>query len=266
MTTMWQNGRFLNEGAVFLPNDRIRLGDGVFDTMLAIDSALIHSNEHFKRLLTHAATLRIKTDWSVSDLKAAAEGLLDQNKYRNGKFVINSIISRGPAERGLKIPDHPSIQTVLVVAPAPTAFPPVHAIVATQVRRNEGSPLSTIKSCNYGDNILALAEAKEKGANEAILLNNKGLVTCAAGSNVFVVLGGKLYTPPVSDGALDGITRKMLIKRMGAKEKSLEPAELFENQGLYVSNSVRGVVPVEILDGKKLPPPSLEIDKEFHLI
>jgi branched-chain amino acid aminotransferase len=266
MTTIWHNGRFTAEGPVFLANDRIRIGDGVFDTVVAIDGKLIHGNEHFKRLLTHATVLRIKTNWSVSDLKAAAEGLLDQNKYRHGRYVVNTVISRGPAERGLRLPDTPSVQVVMVSSPAPSEFPPVEAIVATQVRRNEGSPLSTIKSCNYGDSVLALAEAKEKGANEAILLNNRSQVACAAASNIFILRGKKLLTPPVSDGALDGITRKLMIRKHGAHEQSLTASDLFENDGIYLSNSVRGVVPVVTLDGRKLPHPSLEIDKDFHLI
>jgi branched-subunit amino acid aminotransferase/4-amino-4-deoxychorismate lyase len=82
MSIIWHNGRFTQEAPVFLPNDRVRIGDGVFDTMLAVDGALIHANEHFKRLLGHADILKIKTDWSVSDLKAAADGLLEQNKGR----------------------------------------------------------------------------------------------------------------------------------------------------------------------------------------
>ncbi|MGB4106450.1 MAG: aminotransferase class IV [Alphaproteobacteria bacterium] len=265
MSIIWLNGRFMPEGPVFLPGDRVRLGDGVFDTMLAVDGIPIHANEHFKRLLSHATVLKIKTGWSVSDLKAAADGILEQNKYHAGKFVINTLITRGPAERGLRMPENPTVQVVMSVSPAPAEFPPVHAVIAT-IRRNEGSPLSRIKSCNYGDNILALAEAEEKGANEAILLNNRGQVACAAASNIFIVRDGKLLTPPLGDGALDGITRRYLVKKHGATEQSLIADDLMTSQGIYLTGSVRGVVAIETLDGRKLPRPSLEIDKEFHLI
>ncbi len=265
MSIIWLNGRFIPEGPVFLPRDRVRLGDGVFDTMLAVDGTLVHANEHFKRLLSHADVLRIKTGWSVSDLKAAADGLLEQNKSRAGKFVINTLITRGPAERGLRLPKSPAVQAVMSVSPAPAEFPPAHAVIAS-VRRNEGSPLSRIKSCNYGDNILALAEADEKGANEAIMLNNRGNVACAAASNVFIFRDGKLLTPPLTDGAVDGITRRNVIKKHGAAEQSLTAADLTACEGIYLTSSVRGVVAVETLHGRKLPRPSLEIDKEFHLI
>lgn len=265
MSIIWLNGRFMQEAPIFLPGDRIRLGDGVFDTMLAVNGVAVHANEHFKRLLSHASVLKIKTGWSVSDLKAATEGLLEQNNFRAGKFVINTVITRGPAERGLKLPENPAIQCVMSVSPAPAAFPPVHAVIAN-VRRNEGSALSRIKSCNYGDNILALAEAEEKSGNEAIMLNNRGDVACAAASNIFIIRHGKLLTPPLEDGALDGITRRNIIKKHGGTETSLSPADLAVSEGIYLTSSVRGVVAVETLDGKKLPRPSLEIDKEFHLI
>lgn len=266
MNMMWHNGRFVNEGTVFLPRDRIRLGDGVFDTMLAAAGKPVHSNEHFKRLLLHAAIFRIKLDWSISDLKAAADELLHQNKCAEGRHVVNTIITRGPAERGLGIPDNPPVQTVMVVSPAPSTFSPVHAVIVADVKRNEGSPLSRIKSCNYGDNILAMAEAKERGGNEAILLNNKGNIACASASNVFVVQDGKLHTPPLADGAVDGIIRGSMIRRFGAIEKSLTPDDLRGSEGIFLTSSVRGVAPVLTLDGKKMNAPSLEIDKDFHLI
>lgn len=265
MNTIWLNGRFMPEGPVFLPRDRVRLGDGVFDTMLAVDGVPVHAGEHFERLLSHAGALKIKTGCSVSDLKTAVDGLLEQNNSRAGKFVINTLITRGAAERGLQLPENPAIQYVMSVSPAPATFAPVHAVIAS-VRRNEGSPLSRIKSCNYGDNILAAAEAHEKGANEAIMLNNRGHVACAAASNIFIVRDGRLLTPPLADGALDGITRRNLVKKHGAAEQSLTAADLAASQGIYLTSSIRGVVAVETLDGKNLPRPSLEIDKEFHLI
>ena len=266
MNVIWHNGRFMKESAVFLPSDRVRLGDGVFDTMLAVAGKSAHANEHFKRLLSHAAVLRIKPDWSISDLKGAAEGLLEQNKCDEGRHVVNTIITRGPAERGLGIPDSPPVQTVMVMSPAPTTFPPVHAVIAKDVRRNEGSPLSRIKSCNYGDNILAMAEAKERGGSEAILLNNKGAVACASASNIFIVQGGKLYMPPLADGAVDGIVRRVMIQEYGAQEKSLLAADLIGSDGIFLTNSVRGVVPVVTLDGETITALSLEIDKDFHLL
>lgn len=97
------------------------------------------------------------------------------------------------------------------------------------------------------------------------MLNNRGNIACASTSNIFILRNGKLLTPKLDDGALDGITRRNLIKKHGARNASTA-ADLAASEGIYLTSSVRGVVAVETLDGKKLPRPSLEIDKEFHLI
>jgi branched-subunit amino acid aminotransferase/4-amino-4-deoxychorismate lyase len=265
MTTIWHNGRYTDDGPVFRPADRLRLGDGVFDTMMAVDGRPVHAGRHFARLLAHAQAMRIPADIGIAALESAARELLDRNKYRSGRYVINTILSRGPAERGLRPPESPAVQIVMTASPAPSEFPPVSAIIAQRVRRNEGSPLSRIKSCNYGDNIMALAEAQERSANEAIMLNNAGNVACASASNIFIAVDGQLWTPPLRDGAMAGITREIVMEKYGAQEKTIGPDELARSEGVYVTNCVRGAAPVEILNGKRLRPPALEIDKDLHL-
>ncbi len=264
---LWHNGELKNDTDPLFPfADRIRLGDGVFDTMLAVEGKLIHPQLHFERLLHNASLLEIKVELSSSALEQIAQGLLTENNCVRSKYAVNTLIARGSGARGLMPPENPEPQIVMRAAPVPEDFPPVHAIIAETVRRNEGSPLSQIKSCNYGDNILALLEAREKGANEAIMLNNAGHVTCASASNIFMVRGGKLFTPPLSDGVLDGITRRLLIERYNVSEKSLTAQDLKTAEGLVLTNSIRGAVPISTLEGQTLSPPGLEIDKDFHLL
>lgn len=268
MSFIWHNGTFKEENTpVFTANDRLRLGDGVFDTMLAIDNTLIHSNLHFSRLLHSANLLEVNHAALplASELKDVAAALLTKNNFTQGRFALNTIITGGPSERGLQPPENPETQIVMRAAPVPDQFPPVQAIISETVRRNEGSPLSRIKSSNYGDNILALKEATEKNANEAIMLNNQGSVTCASSGNIFVVLNNILVTPPLSDGVLNGIARNILIKKYDAIEKSLTTDDLQTAQGLYITNSIRGATPVISLDGETLPEPAITIDQEFHI-
>jgi branched-chain amino acid aminotransferase len=265
--TIWHNHRLKDDYTPVFPfADRIRLGDGVFDTMLAVEGSLIHAYEHFDRLLNNAKVMGMTSDKPISDLIDAARSVLKQGNLEEGRAVINTILSRGSGERGLAPPEPADLQIIMRAVPAPHEFDAVEAIFSESVRRNEGSPLSRIKSTNYGDNILAMIEAQDKGANEAILLNNKGFVTCATSSNIFVVHGGKLYTPPVADGVLPGIVRRKVIEEFNAIEKSLMPEDLKEAEGIYLTSSIRGVAMVEKLDGHKLPIPSLLIDKDFHLV
>ncbi|MCD8571161.1 MAG: aminotransferase class IV [Alphaproteobacteria bacterium] len=235
MGKLWHNGIWKRDDeAVFTANDRIRYGDGVFDTMLSIDGRLIHPAKHFARLQSNAAVLDIAFDL---DFETIAHELIEGQE---GRFAINTVISRGPSVRGLAAPENPELQIVMRAAPVPADFLPARAIIAQSVRRNEGSPLSRIKSCNYGNNILALNEAKAAGAEEAILLNNAGNVTCGTSANIFAVLNGEIFTPPLHDGVLDGVARQVFMEKYPVRELSLKPEDLLAAESLILTNSIRG--------------------------
>lgn len=264
--TVWHNQRLKDdETPLFSFNDRLRLGDGVFDTMLAVDGMLIHPRAHFQRLLDDALVLGIECHRTIEDLIDAAHTVLKQSNLQKGRVVINTLLTRGPAERGLMPDNMTDVQTVMRAVPAPQNMPPISAIIAKTVRRNEGSALSRIKSVNYGDNILALLEARKRGANEAILLNNKGNVACTTSGNIFIKHAGKLYTPPLKDGVLAGVTRAFVIERHEAIEKSLLEADIHNAEAIYVSNSIRGFAAIASLDGTPLPEASLPFDANAFL-
>lgn len=262
MICIWHNGKFLEDGApIFTLADRIRLGDGVYDTLLAVNGKALHAPRHRQRLLDGCAVLGIAADLGTweDDVRA----LLARNGQTQERFAVNTIISRGPAPRGLEIPGNPDIQIALRASAVADAYPPVRAVIANNVRRNEGSPLARIKSLQCGESILALTEAADKGANEGILLNNAGAVACASASNVFAVIEGRLVTPPLRDGAMAGVMRALLMEHVSAQERTLWPQDLLRAEALYLTNSVRGVTPVTSLNGKSYGPPTLPIDKDF---
>lgn len=259
------NGKLVDDTPIFEFQDRLRLGDGVFDTMLVIDGKPIHKNEHLSRLLQNAAILKINNLPDIDELKNAAAKIIESNESLTGRFALNTLITRGLAERGLAPQKNAAPNIAMRIAPVPNEFPSIHTIIAETVKRNEGSPLSRIKSCNYGDNILALIEAQDKGANESIMLNNAGNVTCASAGNIFCCINDELITPPLSDGVMDGVTRKIIIEKFGAIERSINENELKNAAGIYITNSIKGVMPVSSLNGKTLLAPSIKIDKDAHL-
>lgn len=251
------NGHFVeeNEAALSVTDRGFTLGDGVFDTMLATGGALIDADAHFARLIDHATVLKIPVSMNVADFKNTAHQLIASSAVQ--PTAIRTAISRGAGERGLAPPDRaqPTILMRTSPAPDPAKMPLPHLIIAQGVRRNEHSPLSRIKSSNYGDNILALLEAKDNGADDAIMLNTAGHVACATASNIFVQIGGTLYTPPLRDGAMDGITRRKLLPR--AREKSISTEDLTNAEAIYLTSSIMGVRAAATLDGvtlKKLTP------------
>jgi branched-chain amino acid aminotransferase len=266
MSMIWHNGRFKNDEPVFMSHDRLRLGHGVFDTMLAVDGVCAHGLLHMQRLLRHAEAFQMQPNYAPEALLDAAQNLLRENAATSGGFVVNTLVTAGPGSQALAPVTPLTIQIVMRLRPLPE-FPkePLNAIIAKTVRRNEGSPLSQIKSCNYGDSVLAATEAASVSAHDAIMLNNRGHVACAASGNIFIKRGENLLTPPLSDGCIDGIVRSLMIQRLGAKEESITADDLMNCDGAFITSSLRGVAIIAAIDGKNLSAPSLKIDKDFHV-
>ncbi|MGB0719557.1 MAG: aminotransferase class IV [Bdellovibrionales bacterium] len=248
---IYHNGAFIKDAAIFGLNDRIRLGDGIFDTMLVIVKnaapQCLKADLHFERLIHDANMLHIPIKTTPEILHKTAMDLAGKNNLPDGRYALNTLITRGAGQRGLMPPDMCAPTLSMRLSPVPDTFPPITAIISQTTRRNEFSPLSQIKSCNYGDNILALIEAKGKGANEAILLNTAGHVACATAGNIFVEINGRLFTPPLSDGAMNGITRKIMLQNGEAVERTITAKDLQTAANLYTTNSIRGRTPVTLI-------------------
>lgn len=264
---IWHNGKWVNDQApVFKISDRIRLGDGIFDTALITDNHAHDLDKHFSRLGDNAETLGLKPPFDLNTFETLASEITDQNNAQTGRFALNTFISRGVSQRGLKTPENTNHQTLLLLSPVPETFPDINAIIATKTRRNEGSPLSQIKSFNYGDNIIAMIEAENQGCNDAVLLNNKGHVSCTTMANIFIVQGADTITPPLSDGVLNGIARQLFMKRYACVEKSFTADELLNADSVFITNSLRGIQYIKTINGKEFKAnPSLDFDKNFHI-
>jgi branched-chain amino acid aminotransferase len=241
------NGGFRQENECGLPiNDRgLTLADGVFDTMLAADGAPVWAREHFARLTYGASVLGIGF---TMDFEDTAHELLRQNNFLQGRYAVRTTVTRGAGGRGLAPPDTVKPAILMTAAPAPLQTGRVETIIAETVRRNEHSPLSRIKSLNYGDNIIALREAQSKGAHDAIMLNGAGHVCCATTSNIFTREGEKLFTPPLTDGVLPGIMREKVMSSHDVTEESLAPERLFEADAVFLTNSIAGIRTVKRID------------------
>ena len=118
---------------------------------------------------------------------------------------------------------------------------------------------------NYGDNILARIEAVHKHADDALMLNNAGNAACFTVGNIFMRCGDTLYTPPLSDGALDGIIRRLILERHGGIEHSCTPNDIKTADALYLTNSIRGIVSIRSLDGHVFKPAPLNFENDLHL-
>jgi branched-chain amino acid aminotransferase len=134
-----------------------------------------------------------------------------------------------------------------------------------EIPRNQRSPLSRIKSLAYLDNILAARQASQEGCDDALILNLDGRVACSTIANVFAVKGTELITPPVTEGCLDGIARRIMIEEAAALgltsvEAPLTVPSILAGDGCFLTNSVRLLRPVASIGGTELPASRLLAD------
>jgi len=257
MEWVFLNGRFLEGGEAAVPAlDRgLLYGYGLFETMRSYDGRVFRLDEHYRRLSEGAAVLDLPPALTLDDLRVAVETLLESNGLADAYLRLTVTAGPTPVDGGAS----PSI---LLVARPLSGYPPDlyqrgMAAVTGASRRNEASPLSRVKSLNYLDNLLAREEARRKGADEAILLNTRGLVAEGSASNVFLAQGERLLTPGIESGALPGITRATVIELareagIDCAEGDVEAATLAGAAEAFLTNSIMGVMPLTRLDGRPI--------------
>jgi branched-chain amino acid aminotransferase/4-amino-4-deoxychorismate lyase len=228
------------------------LGDGLFETILYEVGKLHHFGGHADRMIRGCVVLGLPApDAQVLEIVAMdavqAAGLADR------RAAVRLTWTAGSGGRGLDRPDAPHPRLIASAAPSPRPTTPA-SLVTVSIRRNEGSPASRIKSLNYLDNVLARRTARQAGADEALMLNNRGEIAGAAVANLFWFEGDALLTPSLECGVLDGIMRGLIIaeaRRVGIQvtEIAAFPERLAGARGMFLTNSLIGVRAVESLDG-----------------
>lgn len=235
---IWKNGEVVSaDGAVDAFDRGVMLGDGLFETMAIRDGAPLRLNRHLTRLTQGLDVLGITVDIDAADVQRGAAALADANGVAEGALRLT--ILRGIGARGV-LPVDMSTPTILMIL-TPTVLcddASLNVIIARSTRRNDQSPMSAIKSTNYGDAILARREAHDAGADDAVLLNTRGMVAEATAANVFCVMDGNIITPPVSDGALPGVMRDIVLEHEGGTEATITEAELSQAEEIFLTSSI----------------------------
>lgn len=231
------------------PDDRgFLLGDGVFETIRVYHGNLINFMAHFERLKYGLKQLDIPSFITCLQLKDQINTLLLENKITNDG-VVRVTLSRGISQRGISI-ENENNPTILITARVlnQSQNTPM-SLYISKIRRNDKSPLSKIKSLNYLDNILARREAFKEGFDDALLLNTKNKVTGAAVANIFLVKNDEIITPLITDGALPGTMRSVILtlaKQLGyhTNEKSVSRYDLSAANEIFLTNSLKIIQPV----------------------
>lgn len=263
-------GFLVNLDGTILPGERAVVplfdrsflyGDSVYETIRAYGGVPFALDDHLDRLYESLRRLRITPGIERDTIEARIEGTLSAANVRDA--YIRVIVTRGTGEFGLaNALENQGPVYVLVKAYKP---PPREwyergmSVIIPVVRRIPRVSLDpAIKSGNYLNSILAMLEAKEAHADDAVLLGPQGFVTEATTSTVFAVIDGVVVTPPLSAGILDGITRRHLIEalrdaRMPVAELNLTEADLKRATEIFLTSTLKEVVPVRSLDGAPTP-------------
>jgi len=223
------------------------LGDGLFETLLAVEGRLLNWEAHIDRLHRGCEALGLPKPAPIDCLSVAEDALEAAGPLRRAAVRVN--LTAGSGGRGLDRPDQPGRGLTAGAAPAAEPGRPVRLVISP-IRRNEGSPTSRLKSLAYLDNVLARREARLRGADEALMLNNRGELACAAAANLFWIEGRELFTPALDCGVLDGTVRAALLARAAVHEVKAGPEALLAADALFLTNSLIGLAPVRSLDGR----------------
>jgi len=245
---IWRNGEIIDaKGAVDADDRGVTLGDGLFDTLAIIDGQPLRLEKHLLRLRHGAELLQMPFDSEIATWEPAIKAALVANNITEGSARITLL--RGVGVRGVLPPRNAKPTSMVSVHSGHVGSNlPLDAIIASSTRRNEQSPLASIKTTNYLDAILARMEAEKSNAEDAIMLNSKGHVAEATASNVFCVKDGEIITPKVSDGALPGIMRSCVIKERDAQQISISIETLLDADEVFLTSSLN-IRPVVRLNG-----------------
>ncbi|MFD3336481.1 aminotransferase class IV [Streptomyces sp. NPDC058700] len=246
---LWVNGGLhdAETALVSVLDHGLTVGDGIFETVKAERGETFALTLHLERLTRSARGLGLP-DPDLDEVRRACAAVLDANPMELGRLRITYTGGLSPlgSERGDAGPS-------LVVALGETRRrADSTAVVTVPWTRNERGALTGLKTTSYAENVVALARARERGATEALFANTVGQLCEGTGSNVFVVVDGRILTPPVSSGCLAGITRALAVEWTGARETDL-PLDVLESADeIFLTSTLRDVQAVHRVDGREL--------------
>jgi branched-chain amino acid aminotransferase len=254
-------------------------GDSVFETIRTYGGRPFALDEHLDRLARSAELVFIPLPCGLEQLRGEVSRAVAT--VSNRESYIRVMVTRGQGELGLDPGLAHQPLRVIIVAPLHPVSPAVYdagaaAVTFRTLRPSDATVAEGAKIGNYLVAVLAMREAKKVQANEALIVDREGRVVEGATSNVFVVNGDALITPPLEAGILAGVTRNRAIKAaeqlgLRVKYEALQVQEVREASELFVSSSIRELLPITTLDGSpigdgRVGPVTRRVRERFRLV
>ena len=258
----WVDGKIVpaREATIPVLDHGFLFGDGVFEGMRVTPLGIFRLDDHMKRLETASRAVGIEVEGGMDRVRDVARETTRAWGRRDG--YLRLIVSRGVGALGLDPATCERSATVCIAAGTARLSAGKQAtgvsLITSSLRRPAGDVLDPrVKSLNYLNNVLAKREANLRGADDALVLNAHGLVAEASAANIFALTGNRLDTPPTTDGALEGITRRTVLEiaseiGLEARERSLGRFDLFAADAVFFTGTRAGLVPVASLDGSPI--------------
>jgi branched-chain amino acid aminotransferase len=232
----------------------------VFEGIRFYSGRVFRLEEHIRRLFDSARAILLKLPWTQEQVIQFTVDTIKANGLTDG--YVRLVVTRGTGGLGLNpyLCERPSM---FIIASTIQLYPEEYytnglAIVTCATRRPAPAALMPqVKSLNYLNNIMAKVEAIQAGAMEALMLNEQGYVSECTGDNIFLLKNGTLLTPPVADGALDGVTRQVILELAGQlgipwKEQTLTRYDIFISDECFLTGTAAEVIPVIALDRRPI--------------
>ena len=235
-------------------------GDGVFEGIRFYNGRVFRCEEHMDRLFDSAKAILLTPPMSKEEITEAMLETIRANDLRDG--YVRLVLTRGEGSLGLSPFLCPKASVVIIAAAIQLykkeSYEKGLVVVTCGTRRNSPAALSpAVKSLNYLNNVMAKVEALQAGGEEGLMLNNEGYVAECTGDNIFTVKRGIIYTPPVSAGSLDGITRQVVIqiaKEMGIPllEQNMTRYDIYTADEFFLTGTAAEVIPAVELDKRAI--------------
>ena len=252
------NGDIQNDAFISIFDHGFLFGDSIYEVVSTKYGKPCFLDEHLERLFASASGISLKIPFSINEIKNQIQRTLDS--AGNSESYIRIIITRGVGEVDIDPSYCFKPNTIILVKELPQIpedkYSDGISVSLVSIKRNSRDSLNpAIKTGNYLNNILARVEASKTGAEDAIMMNSWGQLTEATTSNLFFVVDGQLLTPEKKCGILSGITREKIIqlaneRGMVLKEGIWLGEELLKADEIFLSGTVKNIMPVSILDNR----------------
>src|SRR6267378_1946630 len=254
------DGKFYSEAnaKISVFDHGLLYGDGIFEGIRFYNGRVFRLEEHLHRLWDSARSICLEIPMTMRNMTEAVLETIRQNHLRDG--YIRLLVTRGIGNLGLNPTQCKSPSVIIIAATIALYHEDFYrkglTIVTCATRRSSPAALNpAVKSLNYLNNVMARVEANLAGADEALMLNDAGNVAECTADNVFIVKDGQIFTPPISAGALRGITRSVAFEiaaELGIKvtETDITRHDVFIADECFLTGTAAEIIPVIKVDGR----------------